>query len=76
MEGTHGFLPQPEKDLESPSSVRLEVQIPYHDKRAMTHSPSPRTWRLDFPGATREALELPVVPCGKHHTCAAARENP
>ena len=47
VEGTHGFLPQPEKDLESPSSMRLEVQIPYHDKRAMTHSPSPRAWRPD-----------------------------
>ena len=56
--------------------MRLEVRIPYHDKRAMTHSPSPRSWRPDFPGATREALELPVVPREKHHTCAAARENP
>ena len=35
--------------------MRLEVQIPYHDKRAMTHSPSPRAWGPDFPGATQDA---------------------
>ena len=38
-EGSKGFLPQPVKDLESASSTRLEVRFPYHDSRAMTHSP-------------------------------------
>ena len=31
------------------------VQIPLHDSRAMTSSPSPLAWRPDFPGAPREA---------------------
>src|SRR5574337_57166 len=30
VEGTQGFLPQPEKDLERPSSTRLEATFPYH----------------------------------------------
>ena len=50
VEGTEGFLPQPVKDLESPSSTRLEARFPYHDSRAMTRSPSPLAWRPDFPG--------------------------
>ena len=29
VEGNKGFLPQPKKDLESPSSMRLEVRFPY-----------------------------------------------
>ena len=45
----------PEKDLESPSSTRLEALVPSCDSRAMTRSPSPRAWRPDFPGAAREA---------------------
>src|SRR5574340_1715462 len=28
VEGTQGFLPQPEKDLERPSSTRLEARFP------------------------------------------------
>ena len=36
VEGSQGFLLQPEKDLERPSSTRLEVRFPYHDSRAMT----------------------------------------
>ena len=55
VEGTQGFLTQPEKDLENPPSTHLESRFPYHDSRAMTRSPSPLAWRLDFPGATREA---------------------
>ena len=55
VEGPQGFLPQPEKDLKSPSSTRVEALVPYHDSRAMTHSPSQRAWRLDFSGATQEA---------------------
>ena len=30
VEGTQGFLPQPGKDLERPSSTRLEARFPYH----------------------------------------------
>ena len=55
VEGTQGFLPQPKKDLERPSSTRLEARFPYHDSRAMTRSPSQLTWRPDFLGAPREA---------------------
>ena len=50
-----GFLLRPEKNLENPSLTRLEARFPYHDSRAMTCSPSPRAWRPDFPGTTREA---------------------
>src|SRR5574340_977649 len=55
VEGTQGFLPQPGKDLERPSSTRLEARFPYHGSGAMTRSPSPLAWRPDFPGAPREA---------------------
>ena len=55
VEGTQGFLPQPEKDLERPSSTRLEARFPYHGSGAVTRSPSPLAWRPDFPGAPREA---------------------
>ena len=36
--------PPPEKDLESPSSTRLEALVPSRDSRARTRSPSPRAW--------------------------------
>src|SRR5574337_816037 len=55
VEGTQGFLRQPEKDLERPSSTRLDARFPYHGSGAMTLSPSPLAWRPDFPGAPREA---------------------
>src|SRR5574341_416085 len=55
VEGTQGFLPQPGKDLERPSSTRLKVRVPSHGSGAMTRSPSPLAWRPDFPGAPREA---------------------
>ena len=54
-EGHEGFPPPPEKDLESPSSTRLEALVPSRDSRARTRSPSPRARRPDFPGAAREA---------------------
>ena len=54
-EGNEGFPPPPDKDLESPSSTRLEALVPSRDSRARTRSPSPRAWRPDFPGAAREA---------------------
>ena len=37
-EGTQGFLPQPGKDLERPSSTRLEARFPYHGSGAQTGS--------------------------------------
>ena len=55
VEGNEGFPPQPEKDLESPSSTPLEDLAVSHDSRVMTSSPSPCAWRPDFPGAAREA---------------------
>ena len=51
VEGTQGFLTQPEKDLENPPSTHLESRFPYHDSRAKTRSPSPCAWRTDFPDA-------------------------
>src|SRR5574340_1492163 len=62
VEGTQGFLPQPGKALERPSSTRLEARFPYHGSGAMTRSPSPLAWRPDFPGAPREARS-------EEHTC-------
>ena len=44
-----------EKDLERPSSTRLEARVPSHGSGAVTRSPSPLAWRPDFPGAPREA---------------------
>ena len=55
VEGNEGFPPQPEKDLESPSSTPLEDLATSHDSRVMTSSPSPCAWRHEFPGAAREA---------------------
>ena len=55
VEGSQGVLPQPEKDLERPSSTRLEARFPYHGSGAVTRSFSPLAWRPDFPGAPREA---------------------
>ena len=52
VQGTQGFLPQPEKDLERPST-RLEARFPDHGSGAMTRPPSPLAWRPDFPGAPR-----------------------
>ena len=54
-DGRQGVLPQPEKDLERPSSTRLEARFPYYDLRVKTRSPSPFAWRPDFLAAPREA---------------------
>ena len=35
-EGNEGFPPPPDKDLESPSSTRLEALVPSRDSRART----------------------------------------
>ena len=59
VEGTQGFLPHPEKDLESSSSKHLEAWFPYHDSRAMRSSPTPRPWRPDFRGTTGVSLSSP-----------------
>ena len=48
-EGHEGFPPPPDKDLESPSSTRLEARFPYHDSRAMTWSLSPRVLLPSLP---------------------------
>src|SRR5574340_445528 len=76
VEGSQGFLPQPEKDLERPSSPRLEARVPYHGSGAMTSSHTPLPWRPDFPGAHERLTDLAVVPREKPHTGAAAREQP
>ena len=55
VEGNEGFPPQPEKDLESPSSTPLEDLAVSHDSRVMTSSSSPCAWRHEFPGTAREA---------------------
>src|SRR5574342_1216489 len=55
VEGPQGVLPQPEKDLERPSSTRLEARFPYYDLRVKTRAPSPFAWRPDFLAAPREA---------------------
>ena len=55
VEGNEGFPLQAEQDLERPSSTRLDALVPSQDSRTMTRSPSPRSWRPDFPGAAREA---------------------
>ena len=44
VEKNQAFPPQPQKDLESPSSTRLEALVPSRDSRARTRSPSPRAW--------------------------------
>ena len=43
------------KDLERPSSTRLEARFRYYDLRVKTRSPSPFAWRPDFLAAPREA---------------------
>ena len=50
VEGTEGFLPPHEKDVESPSSTRLEARFHFHDLRAMTRTPR-LSHRPDFTGA-------------------------
>ena len=69
IEGTQGFLPQPEKDLETPSSMPLEAQFPYHDSRALPHSPSQLEWRPDLPGAGILPIECILhIECSTFHS--------
>ena len=58
VEGTKGFLPQPVKDLESPSSTRLEALVPSRDSRARTRSPSPRANEVIGLGGLRKLPKL------------------
>ena len=65
LESRRGSL-GPDKDLESPSSTRLEALVPSRDSRARTRSPSPRAC-LGFPSrrglAPRGSLECnPEIP--------------
>ena len=56
VEGNDFFPPQPEKDLESPSSTRLEALVPSHYSRATTRSSSLREGRPQPPIASFIAL--------------------
>ena len=52
----------PEKDLESPSSTRLEALFPSRDPRAMTRSPSPPHGDLTSLAPHERLPEILVVP--------------
>ena len=55
VEGTQGFLPQLDEDLKIPPLMCLDARFHCHDSRTMPPSESQIKWRLDNPGATREA---------------------
>ena len=74
--GNPGFPASTGKDLERPSSTRLEARFPYHGSGAVTGSPSPLAWRPDFPAPHERLTDLAVIPCETPHTGAAAREQP
>ena len=58
--------PPPDKDLESPSSTRLEALVPSRDSRARTRSPSP------WPGrASPSASQLLAFSPGKEQAAGA-----
>ena len=72
--------PPPDKDLESPSSTRLEALVPSRDSRARTRSPSPRAWcgaRGGFLPRHDEDLREPLVRCqGSQVSMRVARVKP
>src|SRR5574337_1102037 len=76
VEGTQGFLPQPGKALERPSSTRLEARFPYHGSGAMTRSPCHSHGDPTSLAPHERLTDLAVVPREKPHTGAAAREQP
>src|SRR5574337_561024 len=76
VEGTQGFLPQPEKDLERPFSTRLEARFPYHGSGAVTRSPRHSHGDQTSLAPHERLTDLAVVPREKPHTGAAAREPP
>ena len=55
VEGTQGFLPQLDEDLKIPPLMCLDARFHCHDSRTMPPSASQIKWRMDNPGATREA---------------------
>src|SRR5574337_717522 len=76
VEGTQGFLPQPGKALERPSSTRLEARCPYHGLGDMTRSPCHSHGDPTSLAPHERLTDLAVVPREKPHTGAAAREQP
>ena len=52
----------PDKDLESPSSTRLEALVPSRDSRARTRSPSPRAC-VESVSLPRLAASFPLRGC-------------
>src|SRR5574341_696297 len=76
VEGSQGFLPQPEKDLERPSSTRLEARFPYQDSRAMTRPPRHSHGDPTSLAPHERLTDLAVAPREKPHPGAAAREPP
>ena len=75
-EGNEGFPPPPEKDLESPSSTRLQALVPSRDSSARTRSPRHAHGDLTFLAPHGRLPEILVVPREKTPTGAAARGNP
>src|SRR5574341_184181 len=57
VEGPQGVLPQPEKDLERPSSTRLEARFPYYDLRVKTAGTETYTGPLELKPALPSLLE-------------------
>ena len=55
VEGTQGFLLQLDEDLKIPPLMCLDARFHCHDSRTMPPSASQIKWRMDNPGATREA---------------------
>ena len=53
---------KPDKDLESPSSRRLEALVPSRDSRARTRSPSPSRRGLTPRGSLECNPEIPAFP--------------
>ena len=76
VQGTQGFLSQLEKDLNSPSSMRLEARFPYHDSRACRAPPRNSNGDLNSLVQHNRLPEFPVVPREKTHTGATVREKP
>ena len=75
MEGTQGFMSQPEKDLESPSSKHLEAQFPNDDSRAMRAHPRHSNGDLTFLAPHERLPELPIVPREKTCTVPQFQKN-
>ena len=66
-EGNEGFPPPPDKDLESPSSTRLEALVPSRDSRARTRSPMKHNTVRYVHGWRRQWHPTPVLLPGESH---------